>query len=130
MHNAPGLTLNRLHVRGVTLPPHVGVFAILAMVNEFTHLNMLEQVGHASHVISVVVGNQYMINACDTRIFHRSLNALPISAASVRPTGVNHHGRFRWRNDQRRLSTIDINGVNQQLLRRLALRIVLGFDWL
>ena len=61
MHDAPRLALDGLEICGIIVARDVGVFAVLAVIEELADLDALDKIRHAAHVIDVEVGDQHMV---------------------------------------------------------------------
>ena len=68
--------------------------------------------GHAAHVIDVVVSHEQMIDLRDAGVAHGGLNAIGVPAIVIRPARIDQQRCARGRNQQRRLASFDIDGVD------------------
>ena len=121
MHNTPRLALNGLQIRGIIVARNIGVLAVHPVIQKLSHLDMLHQLRNAAHVVRVKVSDQHMINPCDPGVVHGCLNSFGISPglpAPVRPSRIHQQRRARRRNQQRRLASLHIDRINQQVLSR------------
>ncbi len=78
-----------LQVDCVVVARVVCVFAVLAVVQKLAHFDTRHQLGHAAHVIVVIVRDQHMVDALDAGIAHGRKNALGVAAVVAGPTGIN-----------------------------------------
>ena len=112
MHDAARLACDGLQIRRVVVARDVGVFAILAVIEELADGHALHQFGHAAHVVDVVVSHEQMIDLRDAGVAHGGLNAVGVAAIVIRPARIDQQRCAGGRNQQRRLAALDIDGVD------------------
>src|ERR1700739_38786 len=129
MNGAARRGANGLDVGRQVVARDVGVFAVDAVIEELADLDMLNEIRHAAYMIGVEVGDEHLVDHRTAGVFHCRLNALGIAAIVAGPAGIDQQRVTAWRDKQRGLAALDINGVNLQIFRgRLRLRLLLQND--
>ncbi len=115
MQNAARGIADGLDVGRVVVSGNVGVFAVLAVIEEFANLDALDEIRHSSHVIRVEVGDEHLVDPGDAGVLHSGLDPLSIAAIVAGPAAIDEHRSARRRNKQGGLAAFDINDVDGQV---------------
>jgi hypothetical protein len=96
------------------------------MVQKFADGDTLDKLWHAAYMVDVVVGDEQVINVRDAGVAHGRQYAVSIAGVMIWPSRIDKQGRAARSDEQRGLAALNVNGVNEQMTRRL----VLGLRWL
>ncbi len=115
MHGAARRCADGLDVGGVVVTGNVGVFAVLAVIEELADLDALDEIRHSADVIDMEVGDEHLVDFGDAGVFHCGLNALGIAAVVAGPAGIDEQRSAGGRDKQCGLAAFDVDGVNLQV---------------
>jgi hypothetical protein len=59
------------------------------MVDERAHLNPVDQLRHAAHMVAVIVGDQDVVDLLEARLMSRGQDPVGVAAFISGPAGVN-----------------------------------------
>ena len=117
MDDAVGLAGDGFEIGRVIVAGDVGVFAVRAVIKEFADLNALDQLGDATDMIDMEVGDEQVIDAGDACVAHGGLDTGSIATVRTGPTGVDEQGGVRSGFDEERgLTAFDVDGINQKMV--------------
>jgi len=116
MDDAARLAFDGLEIRGVVAVGGVGVFTVFAMIEELADGDSLDELGDAADVIDMEMGDEQVIDAGDAGVVHGLLDPAGVAAVGGGPAGVYEERSAGRGDEQRRLATLDIDGVNEQVM--------------
>ena len=120
MNDAPRLALDCLQIGCKIMARDVGVLAVGTVVEKLADGHTLHQLRHSAYVVGVVVSNEHMVDARDSGVFHRCLDAFGITAVVIGPAGIDEHRCTGRRNKQRGLAAFNVDRIDEEVLWRLA----------
>ncbi len=91
-----------------------------AVIDERLHRHARDELGHAAHVVPVIVRHDEVVDLRQARALDRGRNAIGVAAVEAGPSGVDEHRLAGGRHDQRRLSAFDVDDVDVERIGRLS----------
>ena len=90
-------------------------FAVRAVIDEGSDGNAIDELGNASGVIVVIVGEEDVVDALEARTFGGGDNAIGVAAAVAGPTSVDKQGFAFRRDEQSGLAAFDVDEVDAEV---------------
>ena len=109
-----GDPLQNLNVVGVVLLHHARVLHIGAVIDEGADFDAIRELGHAAHVIAMVMSDENVVELFDFGRLGGLHNAVRIAAVKAAPSGVDQQRVAGGSNDERGLSAFHIDKIDLQ----------------
>jgi hypothetical protein len=88
------------------------------VIDESAYRHALQELRESANVVSMVMGQQQIIDLAHARVFGCGGNAPGIESVVPCPPGIDQQGLPCRGNKERRLTAVDVDEVDQQIAAR------------
>ena len=92
--------------------------AVGAVIDERAHRHARQELRETANVVSMIVGQQQIIDLAHARVFGRGGNAAGIESVVPCPSGIDQQRLSCGGDKERRLTTVDVDEVDLQIMAR------------